>query len=443
MFQGISCLDTRYYNDVKPLVDFCDEYAYYRNRIMVELKYFSRLTNIPIRYNPISDFTYIDYETILANESILKHDVKAIEYFIKELPEIKATNKAHLIHIGLTSQDVCSLGFVLCFSDGLHIIQSHIEVLTSVLYDFMMMSNADIYMLGLTHGQPATPTNFRKEIQIYYDRFMNIQSNIKHSLETAGLSVKFGGATGEFNAMKLVLPDIDWIKWCDEFINSFSTSRTVIYRSYYTNQCDNYDSIIAFLYILKMFLHILEHLRSNIWLYIQRDYLIQKTIKQEIGSSTMPHKINPIDIENAKTAIEMAKRMIDGICDILTETSFQRDISDSSALRNISSVMGYILIAINKVTNGIRRLDINVEKIQKELVDHPEVILEGIQTYLKYHCNMHDAYEIIKAHSRGIKNITLEHIHNIIISLDILDEHKKILCNLTPTTYTGIFEKNI
>ena len=453
MCAAISCLDTRYSDDVSPLIGICDEFSYYRNRILVEIKYFIKFTGITtIVYNPLTDFTQDDYKKILELEKILKHDVKAIEYFIKDIPEIKNTNRSHLIHIGLTSQDICSIGFMLCFTDSMVIIaQKIIEFNIMFNKQLIQPENCNVYMIGLTHGQPATPTNFRKEMLIYYTRLDNIYNEIIHTLQN-DITVKFGGATGEFNSIKLVLSDseIDWYTWCDEFIAEFNTNNTnntnntkhlIDYkprfkRSQYTNQCDNYDSLTKVLYQLKRLLHILEHLRGNIWLYIQRDYFIQHTITTEIGSSTMPNKVNPIDIENSKTAIEMAKRMIDGICDIISETSYQRDLSDSSAIRNISSVFGYILIAFTKLFTGISRLSVNNVKIQDELHSHPEVILEGIQTYLKYYCNITDSYEQLKNISRG-KNITLPDIHLFIDNLNILEEHKIKLKNITPHNYIG------
>ena len=297
-------------------------------------------------------------------------------------------------------------------------------------------------MLSYTHGQPATPTHFSKEMLIYKTRLNDIYNEIKQSVYN-DLTVKFGGATGEMNALKFSLPDIHWQEWADHFIKIFDLNlessendikMTSFKRTQYTNQCDNYDSVIKVLYMLKRMLHILEHLRGNLWLYIHREYFIQKNIKHEIGSSTMPQKINPIDLENAKTSIEMAKRMIDGICDILTETSFQRDISDSSALRNVSSLFGYALITLKKMSVGISRLQPNIKKIEEELIDHPEVILEGIQTYLKIHCNIENAYEIIKTMSRGNK-LTLLDIYCMIDLLDIDETHKIRLKELTPETY--------
>jgi len=446
---AISCLDTRYLEDVKPLLKICDEFAYYRNRIIVELKYFTKLTGISLKYNPYCDFTQEDFDRIMEKEVILRHDVKAIEYFIKELLEIQQTGKSHLIHIGLTSQDVCSMGFVLCFHDSMQIIKSKLTQFIE-LFNNQLISpdNCNMYMLGLTHGQPATPTNFRKEMLIYYSRLQNIYTEIANTLDN-DLTVKFSGATGEFNAMQFILPDIDWSQWCDEFIADFNnnttgttgtTTGTIYNRTQYVNQCDNYDAITKVLYQIKRMLHILEHLRGNIWLYIHREYLVQKAISTEIGSSTMPNKVNPIDIENAKTAIEMAKRMIDGVSDILSETSYQRDVSDSSALRNISSVFGYVLIALKKMSNGISRLSPDVMKIREELEGHPEVILEGIQTYLKYHCNMGDAYERMKGISRGKTGITLDNIHEVIDGFDILEEHKNKLKSLTPQNYIGYFQ---
>ena len=458
MSAAISCLDTRYFNDVKELINVCDDFAYYRNRIYVELKYFELFTSCVITYNPYTDFTYNDYLKIVESEAILKHDVKAIEYFIKEIPEVKDTEKSHLIHIGLTSQDVNSLGFIICFRDSLFIILDNLNKLIHSFTEQLITpytntntnnttnnnnttntNTNDIVMLSYTHGQPATPTHFSKEMLIYKTRLDTIYNEIKEFIYT-GLTVKFGGATGEMNALNFSLPDINWSEWADHFITLFNTHNTYtknptkFIRTQYTNQCDNYDSIIKVLYMIKRMLHILEHLRGNLWLYIHREYFIQKNVKDEIGSSTMPNKINPIDLENAKTSIEMSKRMIDGICDILTETSFQRDISDSSALRNISSIFGYVLITLKKMSSGVSRLQPNIKKIKEELINHPEVILEGIQTYLKIHCNIENSYETIKTISRGNK-LTLLDIYNMIDLLDIDDIHKIRLKYLTPETY--------
>ena len=470
MSSAISCLDTRYFNDVKDLINVCDDFAYYRNRIYVELKYFELFTSSTITYNPLIDFTYNDYLDILKSEAILRHDVKAIEYFIKALPEVKETGKSHLIHIGLTSQDVNSLGFMLCFRDTCFIILENLKKLINTFIEQLItpylekngITNSitnDILMLSFTHGQPATPTHFSKEMLIYKTRLDHIYNEMNEFIKTE-LTVKFGGATGEFNSLSFSLPDTNWKEWADYFIEGFSPSsslapetltpsctskscnnslragfsKSCFKRTQYTNQCDNYDSIINVLYMIKRMLHILEHLRGNLWLYIHREYFIQKNIKTEIGSSTMPQKINPIDLENAKTAIEMAKRMIDGICDILTETSLQRDISDSSALRNISSVVGYVLISLKKMTSGISRLTPNVNKMKEELQEHPEIILEGIQTYLKIHCNIENSYEIMKEKSRGNK-ITLLDIYCMIDELEIDEVHKLKLKNLTPESY--------
>lgn len=438
---AISCLDTRYLEDVKPLFHICDEFAYYRNRILVELKYFTKLTSIPITYNPMIDFTQEDFNKIMEKERVLRHDVKAIEYFIKELPEVQHSGKSHLIHVGLTSQDVCSIGFMICFRDTMTIITRQLLEFNNIFHNQLIIPDScNVYMMGITHGQPATPTNFRKEMLIYYSRLHNIYMEMETVFRNE-LTVKFGGATGEFNAMKFTVPEINWPQWCNEFIKEFNNCtqqcQCIFQRSQYTNQCDNYDSVCKVLYQIKRMLHILEHFRGNIWLYIHREYLVQQVISTEIGSSTMPNKVNPIDIENAKTAIEMAKRMIDGICDILSETSYQRDVSDSSALRNFSSVAGYVLIALKKLSTGVARLSPNVENINHELEQHPEVILEGIQTYLKYHCNMPDAYEKMKTVSRGRKGITLQDIYNVIDNLDIREEHKIKLKQLTPNNYNG------
>lgn len=476
----ISCLDSRYFNDVKQLINVCDDFAYYRNRIYVELKYFELFTSSTIKYNPMIDFTYKDYLNIQDKEVILRHDVKAIEYFIKDLPEIKETNKSHLIHIGLTSQDVNSLGMMMCFRDTGFIV---LDLLKQLIIDFNTQliepylettnynstndtttnynptnenttsnhttinnnTNNDILMLSYTHGQPATPTHFSKEMLIYKDRLDDIFNELEMNIRL-GLTVKFGGATGEMNALKFALPDTNWEDWCDHFITLFDLKnddpkedyyikKAYFKRTQHTNQCDNYDSILKVLYIIKRMLHIIEHLRGNLWLYCHREYLIQKTVKSEVGSSTMPHKINPIDLENSKTSIEMAKRMIDGVADILTETSFQRDISDSSALRNVSSIFGYVVLTLKKMSSSILRLTPNKKKIKEELQNHPEIILEGIQTYLKIHCKIDNAYEIIKDISRG-NTLTLMNIYCMIDNLIIDDVHKTILHNLIPENYS-------
>lgn len=434
---AISCLDTRYLEDVKPFIGVFDEFAYYRNRIYVELEYFKAFCNISLDYNPFSDFKQSDFQKILEQEAILRHDVKAIEYFIKSLPEVQKTGKSHLIHIGLTSQDVCSPALVMCFDSSIDIILSKLSILSNTIQKQLISHpSANTLMMGLTHGQPATPKLFKNEMQIYQHRLDRIFLELQDA-QHIGYTVKFGGATGEWNAMHFARPSIEWYRWLDDFIQSLD-KRGRYNRSKYTNQCDDYDSIIRFLYILKRMLHILEHFRGNIWLYIHRGYLTQQTVLQEVGSSTMPHKVNPIDIENAKTAIEMAKRMIDGICDVLTEMSYQRDVSDSSAVRNISSVFGYILVAVAKINKGISRLVPNSDMMKMELKQHPEVILEGIQTYLKINCGIHDAYEKMKLVSRGKSGITLEDIQQVIDELQIPDEHKDTLKSLRPENYLGI-----
>lgn len=433
---SISCLDNRYLEDVKPLLRVCDDFAYYRNRIYIELEYFKAFCNLSLDYNPFSNFKEVDYKLILEQEAILRHDVKAIEYFIKSLPEVQATGKSHLIHVGLTSQDVCSPAFIMCFDSSIDIILAKLSGLSNTIHKQLINHpDADVLMMGLTHGQPATPTQFKKEMQIYQTRLERIFLELKET-HLAGYTVKFGGATGEWNAMQFARPSSQWSQWLDNFVSSLD-KRGRYHRSQYTNQCDDYDSVIRILYILKRILHVLEHFRGNIWLYIHRGYLTQQTVTSEVGSSTMPNKVNPIDIENAKTAIEMAKRMIDGICDILTETSYQRDVSDSSAVRNISSVLGYILVAVTKITKGVSRLVPNRQVIEKELEEHPEVILEGIQTYLKVNCGMADAYEKMKDISQGKNGITLGDIHKVVDELDILEEHKEKLKSLRASNYKG------
>lgn len=448
--KSITCLEGRYLKHTELLEGKFDEKTYYQYRILIELLYFSNLTGIKLKYDVMKDFKEDDYIKILKHEEILQHDVKAIEYFIKNIPEIQETHKSHLIHLGLTSQDVCSPAINLCIINGTQILLYQMQhLINTIKKQFILPENTNIYMLGFTHGQPATPTHFRKEILIYYTRLKENYDNITQHIKSK-LTIKFGGATGEFNAMTFLKPDTNWGEWCDNFISKLCLTPNIItpiipelseftfIRTKYTNQCDNYDSIIQLLYLLKIMLHILEQFRLNIWLYIQKEYLIQQSITTEVGSSTMPHKTNPVSIENAKTSIKLAKQLIDGIADILTETTYQRDISDSSAMRNINSVYAYILISINNIIKGISRLTINEPFIKEDLDNHPEIILEGIQTYLKFYCNITDSYEQLKTFSRGNK-LTLIMIHNFIDSLDILQTHKNKLKELKPSNYIGQF----
>lgn len=430
----ITAIDTRYSKDVQKLVNIFDDFTYYKHRFNVELEYFRVISQINI---PSIEFTQDSYNEILRIESTTRHDVKAIEYYIKSLPIIIETGKLHLIHLGLTSQDVNSIGFTIMFRDSVNLLLNELNLLIENINTKII--EYDVPMLSFTHGQPAVPTTMKKELSVYTYRLTE-QCKIITKMKDI-LRCKMGGANGNNNALyylaetpkKLDLPYNNWSELFTDITAKFGLIRTPI-----TTQCDDYDSVCNVLRTIQNCGHILESLRMNMWNYISRGYFQLANIAGEVGSSTMSHKINPIDFENSRTMLELANSEIDAICRIISVLSYQRDISDSSATRCISSVFGYFLIAVNRLNVGFARISgINKGRITRELEENSSVIIEGVQTYLKYYCGMGNAYEITKELTRGNTQFSMNDLHNFIESLEINTIHKINLHNLNVFNYSG------
>jgi adenylosuccinate lyase len=422
--QPITPLDTRYSKDVQDLVGVFDDFTYCDARLQVELEYFRMLTNIAI---PDISLTTDGYRQICDIEATTRHDLKAIEYYIKSLPDIIQSGKSHMVHVGLTSQDANSLGFIIMFRNGVNILLGKIGYLVETIEKLSCQS--DVPMLSFTHGQSAVPTNMKKELGVYHYRLTNQISVIKHLLGL--VRCKIGGANGNNNALRFVDPDKNWVELFDNLAAKFGFLRSTI-----TTQCDDYDTVCNVLRALQNCGQIMESLRMNLWNYTTRGYFKQANISGEVGSSTMSQKINPIDLENARTMLEMGSCEIDAICRIISILPYQRDISDSSATRCISSILGYYLVGIKRIITGMNRLTINRERIISELESNSIIVIEGVQTYLKYHCGIDDAYELTKELTRGRgSDFKMIELYNFIDNLDISDEHKAKLKNINVYNY--------
>ena len=415
---AVTPIDGRYQDKTKFLSEYFSEAAYITRRLEVELKYLKELSNILGRNIEIPEYK-INLEEIKEIEKVTKHDVKAIEYYIR-----KNIVDSNLVHFGLTSNDINSVAFTLNFRDGLSKVSEYYEILRNNVKGLIEKS-VGIPMLGRTHGQPAVPTTLEKELLVYYERLK--------SFEKRKLSTKFGGAIGNFNALYFVRQDIDWIKFADNFIESLNLK-----RQRYTTQIEHYDEIAEVLNEIKQKRVIIKSLIDNIWLYISLGYFSQITINSEVGSSTMPQKVNPIHFENALGNFELLVGMIEAITRSLPISRYQRDIKDSTILRNIGVVFSYFYLMLDSTIEGLNRIRPNKDVIINDLNSHPEVIMEGIQTYLRY-IDYLNAYEICKDFSRG-EEVTIEKIHNFIdTKLKISDLDKEKLKSLTPLNYVGIY----
>jgi adenylosuccinate lyase len=426
---SLSIFDGRYKKYCYKLCDILSEDAYIYYRYNIELEYLNRL--IFFIYNEEYDFSSIydinkdDINKIKQIETKIRHDVKSIEYFIKE----KLTNKikdfkyTHLVHIGLTSQDVNSLANSIMIRNAADMcITKFAEIDISNLLE-------NVIMITRTHGQPAVPSNMSKEISFHYSRIRNTILKIQNFKLTA----KFGGAVGTMAAHCYAF-NIDkskWITFFDKLVEYYGFTRSQI-----TTQIDDYSSYVEFLQLFKLLILQINNFAKYLRFLIKDEYLIQLLVKDEVGSSTMPQKINPIDFENVKGNVVFAKNSIDALIEVLMDSEYQRDLSDSTALRSLSTIFGYIMIVLSSLKNGIERITINYDKIKKDLDKNYCVVLEGIQTKLKL-LGIYNAYDDIKLLSRG-ESINKDIIVDYINKLDISDKDKKDLINLSPHNYTGI-----
>ena len=439
---AISPLDGRYRQKVDELDMYFSEFGLIRYRLMVEIEYFISLCGIPLPQlldfkkdnfkilRPIyEDFDLTDAEKIKEREKITNHDIKAIEYFLKEKFFQSGWGKwSEFIHFGLTSQDINNTAIPLSIKDAM------INVYFPVLYELRetLASFADewkdIPMLARTHGQPATPTRLGKEIEVFIAR---IDGQTKYFGQIP-YSAKFGGATGNFNAHKVAYPDIDWISFANNFVNE----ELGLERSQPTTQIEHYDNLAALFDNMRRINVILIDMARDLWSYISFDYFRQKIKKGEIGSSTMPHKVNPIDFENGEGNLGYANAIFEHFSMKLPISRLQRDLTDSTVLRNIGVPIGHSLIAFNSLLKGLNKLIVNNDKIKSDLENNWAVVAEAIQTILRRE-GYPNPYEALLELTRTNQKITFESLSNFIENLDINDAVKTELKAITPFNYTG------
>ena len=438
---AISPLDGRYRQKVDELDLYFSEFGLIRYRLIVEIEYFIALCDIPLpqlidfKKDSFKDlrliyenFTVEDALAIKEREKITNHDVKAVEYFLKEKFSRSGWSQwSEFIHFGLTSQDINNTAVPLSLKDALS------EVYFPLLYELREILSSyaaqwkEIPMLARTHGQPASPTRLGKEIEVFISR---IDGQLKYFSQIP-YSAKFGGATGNFNAHKVAYPDIDWISFADEFVNE----KLGLQRSHPTTQIEHYDNLAALFDNMKRINVILIDLSRDIWSYISLNYFTQKTKKGEIGSSAMPHKVNPIDFENAEGNLGYANAIFEHMSAKLPVSRLQRDLTDSTVLRNVGVPIGHSIIAFTSLLKGLNKLIVSEENINKDLENNWAVVAEAIQTILRRE-GYRNPYEALLELTRNQK-ITAESIRNFIENLDISDEVRSELKAISPFNYTG------
>jgi len=437
---AISPVDGRYRNKTKELANYFSEYALFKYRIKVEIEYFIALTKqgiIPYEVSKkdiaewrkiYSKFSVSKAKRIKEIEAVTNHDIKAVEYYIKEeFDKLGYGRYKEFIHFGLTSQDINNTAVPLSVKDYLSeiYVPSVKDVIKQI--DDLSKSFKSIPMLAHTHGQPASPTNLGKELMVFIERFIN-QYNLLLELPVAA---KFGGATGNFNAHFVAYPSIDWVKFANEFITSLGLKRLQ-----YTTQIEHYDLLAALFDTMKRINTILLDLSRDMWMYISMDYFKQRIKKGEVGSSAMPHKVNPIDFENAEGNIGIANAILVHLSEKLPVSRLQRDLSDSTVLRNIGVPFAHSLIAIASLQKGLSKLLINKAAIAKDLEDNWVVVAEAIQTVLRRE-GYANPYEIVKDLTRKNTKITQQEVAHFIDKLKVSEVVKKELKAITPFNYTG------
>jgi adenylosuccinate lyase len=440
---AISPIDGRYRSKTNQLAPYFSEEALIKYRLKVEIEYFIALCQIPLpqlksfdskNYEKLRDiylnFTEKDAQQIKDIEKVTNHDVKAVEYFIKEqFDALKLQNYKEFIHFGLTSQDINNTAIPLSLNDAFDIvyypeIASLIEKLRSLADEWK-----DIPMLARTHGQPASPTRLGKEITVFIER---IEQQI-HQLQQIPYAAKFGGATGNFNAHNIAYPTINW----KDFGTNFVEKVLGLHHSFPTTQIEHYDHLAGIFDALKRINNIIIDLDRDIWTYISMSYFKQKIKAGEVGSSAMPHKVNPIDFENSEGNLGIANALFEHLSAKLPISRLQRDLTDSTVLRNIGVPIAHTIIGFSSTLKGLNKLLLNKEKIEEDLEDNWAVVAEAIQTILRRE-NYPNPYEALKGLTRTNDAINQLTIANFIDGLDISADIKKELKSITPSNYTGI-----
>ncbi len=451
LLTAISPIDGRYRGKTAELANYFSEYALIKYRVRVEIEYFITLCELPLPQlkdfdkslfpqlrNIYIEFSEDDAQRVKDIEKITNHDVKAVEYFIKE--KLDAMEKAGLgegyfehsrefIHFGLTSQDINNTSVPLSVKDALNeVFIPQVEELIAQLQEYADEWK-DIPMLAKTHGQPASPTRLGKEIMVFVYRL----TEQLEALKSCKFTAKFGGATGNYNAHHVAYPEYDW----KAFGNNFVSEKLGLEREQYTTQISNYDHLGGVFDAVRRINTIIIDLDRDFWMYISMEYFKQKIKAGEVGSSAMPHKVNPIDYENSEGNLGISNAILQFLAQKLPVSRLQRDLTDSTVLRNIGVPLGHSIIAIQSTLKGLRKLILNTEALQKDLDDTWAVVAEAIQTILRREAYPHP-YEALKALTRTNKHMDENTIHEFIKTLDVSDAVKAELMNITPSNYTGV-----
>ncbi|CAN0182882.1 unnamed protein product [Pylaiella littoralis] len=441
--QAISPIDGRYASKTAALVPFFSEEALIKYRVQVEIEYFIALVNIPLPQlaefdtslfpklrSLYSDFSSEDAQHIKNTEKVTNHDVKAVEYFIKEkFDDLGLQPYKEFIHFGLTSQDINNTAIPLSLKDAMN--EVYVPQLFEVRDKLKELASewADIPMLARTHGQPASPTRLGKEIEVFVVR-LEEQFDLLNNIKSAA---KFGGATGNFNAHHVAYPNIDW----KDFGTTFVQEQLGMHHSFPTTQIEHYDHMAALFDCMKRINTILIDLDRDIWTYVSMDYFKQKIKKGEVGSSAMPHKVNPIDFENSEGNLGIANAIFEHLSAKLPISRLQRDLTDSTVLRNIGVPIGHTLIAFQSTLKGLNKLLLNESKFAEDLENNWAVVAEAIQTILRREAYP-NAYEALKGLTRTNEAITQSSIAAFIETLEVSEEIKAEMRVITPANYTGV-----
>lgn len=439
---AISAIDGRYRKQVQHLDEYFSEYALMKYRVLVEVEYllflekkkFFKLSGKTVKYlrKLAEDFGPEDAQEIKQIEYITNHDVKAVEYFLKnELEKTDDKTAKEWIHFGLTSQDINNTSVPLLWKHAIE--YEYLPGLLNLNMQLKLLAEEwkDIPMLAHTHGQPASPTKLGKEIMVYVER---VQGQVEQFI-TIPFSAKFGGATGNFNAHHVAFPKTDWVQFGNGFIDHLGLN-----RQQFTTQIEHYDNLAAHFDCIKRINTILIDFCRDIWTYVSMEYFKQKTKKGEVGSSAMPHKVNPIDFENAEGNLGLANAVFEHLSSKLPVSRLQRDLTDSTVLRNIGVPFAHTIIAFKSIEKGLDKLLINDPKIHEDLDNNWAVVAEAIQTILRRE-NYPKPYEALKDLTRGNHKIDKKTIHQFIDGLKISNTIKKELKAITPHNYTGLTAK--
>ncbi len=437
---AISPIDGRYRKQLSHLDEYFSEYALIKYRVLIEIEYFLFLSDK--RFFKLSskqkvqlkrvaeDFHLSDAQQIKQIEATTNHDVKAVEYFLKEqLDKIELSHLKEWVHFGLTSQDINNTAIPLSWKHSME--QEYLPAVVNLHNHLHTLAKQwkTISMLAKTHGQPASPTLLGKEFMVFAERIdgqINLFSQIPYA-------AKFGGATGNFNAHFVAFPKKDWIKLGNDFVEN----NLGLHRMQFTTQIEHYDNLAAHFDNIKRINNILIDLCRDVWTYISMDYFKQKTKKGEVGSSAMPHKVNPIDFENAEGNLGMANALLEHLSAKLPISRLQRDLTDSTVLRNVGVPVAHTLLAIKSLIKGLDKLVLNEIKINEDLENNWAVVAEAIQTILRRE-NYPNPYEALKDLTRGKDKITKKSMHEFINSLKISSALKKELKAITPLNYVGV-----